>query len=406
VDLSRIENWTRDMLEAEARRRGVRDPELRSRSELVRMILRDQYGDQLARGREQLNRGLRTLKTARQLMGVAIDAAVSSLPEPFETLVKLRAGLPLDDRAHDHAAHDAPSYGEPTTWEEREAEARGEIPDEPIATTQAADDATPAAEDAAPVEPLVTAEPSTTAESPPTPESPSATPAQALAEPESAGVHVAAAAAAPTAPKADTPVRVDVGAPQAAMARPTPPPPTPSTRSFIEEPIRTHSMARLLAAQGHRERALAIYEELLALGTESDGEALAREAEALRAGHVPEAAVLPEPPPLRELPVAGDGDRVELAGDVGQGLSLRWEVSAGGRERARAVLGRDGELAVRLVTIGPDPERVVSSRITEHGPVSDSGQWTTEPVASGARCFAAVGLRADDRFVSIAHASV
>src|SRR5262245_43486556 len=50
-------------------------------------------------------------------------------------------------------------------------------------------------------------------------------------------------------------------------ARPTPPPaaPAPALRSArsatleCNEPIRTRSMAKLLAAQGHPERALAIY---------------------------------------------------------------------------------------------------------------------------------------------------
>jgi len=47
-----------------------------------------------------------------------------------------------------------------------------------------------------------------------------------------------------------------------------------------EEPIRTRSMARLLAGQGHRARALKIYEALLA--ADSSDESLRAEAEALR----------------------------------------------------------------------------------------------------------------------------
>jgi hypothetical protein len=46
------------------------------------------------------------------------------------------------------------------------------------------------------------------------------------------------------------------------------------------EPIRTRTMARLLAAQGYRQRALAIYEELLA--APGADETLRAEAEALR----------------------------------------------------------------------------------------------------------------------------
>ena len=46
------------------------------------------------------------------------------------------------------------------------------------------------------------------------------------------------------------------------------------------EPIRTRTMARLLASQGHRGRALSIYDDLLAKG-DADG-SLREEAEALR----------------------------------------------------------------------------------------------------------------------------
>jgi hypothetical protein len=52
------------------------------------------------------------------------------------------------------------------------------------------------------------------------------------------------------------------------------------SRAVDEEPIRTRTMARLLAAQGHRARALAIYDALLT--TESDA-SLRAEAELLRA---------------------------------------------------------------------------------------------------------------------------
>ena len=46
------------------------------------------------------------------------------------------------------------------------------------------------------------------------------------------------------------------------------------------EPIRTRTMARLLALQGHPERALSIYDELLAVDTDPK---LLAEAEELRA---------------------------------------------------------------------------------------------------------------------------
>ena len=165
-------------------------------------------------------------------------------------------------------------------------------------------------------------------------------------------------------------------------------------------------MARRLASQGHRGRALAIYEELLARNSQ-DAE-LREEAEALRRGDRPtyEEPRLPTPsqlPPTEATSLTGE-DRIECEGVVGEGLRLRWEVSEAGTERARAVLGSSGELAIRIVTISPDQERVVRSEITEHGPVGPSGQWTTPLADSGSRGFASIGLRADDRFVSIVHA--
>lgn len=55
---------------------------------------------------------------------------------------------------------------------------------------------------------------------------------------------------------------------------------TPVQIALCKEPIRTRTMAKLLAAQGHRERALSIYEHLL---REDQDETLKAEANALRA---------------------------------------------------------------------------------------------------------------------------
>jgi hypothetical protein len=181
----------------------------------------------------------------------------------------------------------------------------------------------------------------------------------------------------------------------------------PTTRSFVEEPIRTHSMARLLAAQGHRERALLIYEELVAKNS-ADTE-LAREAGALRDHGALGFAVgeLPRPvqrsPDTRETPALASGDSIECCAPRPGELQLRWSVSEAGLERARVLLGAPGELAVRWVDIRPDASRVVRSEITEHGPVAARGEWTLPASSGSARAFAAVGLREAQRFVSIAH---
>lgn len=76
-------------------------------------------------------------------------------------------------------------------------------------------------------------------------------------------------------------------APPAAVVSPSAPaaPAAPSVVAsrvvmVCNEPIRTRTMARLLASQGHRERALSIYEYLLSRG--SNDESLRAEADALR----------------------------------------------------------------------------------------------------------------------------
>ncbi len=121
-----------------------------------------------------------------------------------------------------------------------------------------------------------------------------------LAAPEGEGMNADAAAGA-TAPDlaiAVVPAAVEdasVAAPasgagmKAVGARATALPPVPPSlaaalaketpRALCDEPIRTRTMARLLAAQGYRKRALSIYEHLLALG---DDPALRAEADALR----------------------------------------------------------------------------------------------------------------------------
>lgn len=336
LDIGRIEAWTRQMLEAEARRRGIRGPEFRPRRDLIRLILKHQYGDRLSAGRERIAKGVRTIEQARGTMAGLMSSALSALPEPRGALTRLRARLPLSGS---RAAHD---------------------PREPVERPPAAQRAAAArAQAGAPGRRTPTVEP------PPSPVSPEPQP---VAAPRRAASSV-----------------------------------SPSTRTFVEEPIRTHSMARLLAVQGHRERALAIYAELLAQNSED--EALRREAQAVREGRRVEPQLLPDPPAGFDrvvLPEVSDVLRCE--GTPATGLRLHWQISEDGQRRARAVLGRGGELAVRVVAIRPDPVQVVCSEVTEHGPVAADGGWQSPALPDAARCFAAVGLRDGDHFVAIVHA--
>jgi hypothetical protein len=200
-------------------------------------------------------------------------------------------------------------------------------------------------------------------------------------------------------------VRLEVTAPINNSGDEVNPTVAPTARTFIEEPIRTRSMARLLAAQGHRDRACAIYDELLEkipsdAQLQSEAESVRRgqpvgfeNAERIRRAANAEPIVLPE-----------CADLVRCEGGADEALTVRWTITEQGKERAAAVLGRGGELAVRIMAVVPDPELVVRSEVTEYGPVESSGSWTARALPRGARCFTAVGLRANNRFVAIIHA--
>jgi hypothetical protein len=97
---------------------------------------------------------------------------------------------------------------------------------------------------------------------------------------------IAADPGAPSAPRAPA-IDADPGLPSAPSS-PAPEPAAVASAASDErpqrvqhEPIRTRTMARLLATQGYRQRALAIYEELLAQAGADDS--LRAEVEALRA---------------------------------------------------------------------------------------------------------------------------
>jgi hypothetical protein len=102
-------------------------------------------------------------------------------------------------------------------------------------------------------------------------------------EPRSANTKVAAVVA-PAAPVAETEAAFRPLPPPAASAKLPESVPVAPAVMICQEPIRTRTMARLLAAQGHPQRALSIYDYLLAR-PEAD-ESLRREAEALRSAQV------------------------------------------------------------------------------------------------------------------------
>lgn len=157
------------------------------------------------------------------------------------------------------------------------------------------------------------------------------------------------------------------------------------------EPIRTRTMARLLAKQGYYRRALAIYDQLLR-GRPDDAE-LRVEADEVRSQAGEEDAVIPE----------GEGEVVSLSVDASRVL-VSWELDDVSVQRARRVLGAEGTLAARLVWVAPDATTLVRSDMRERRDVPSAGEWVIGELPEGARATASVGITDGERFISIAHA--
>src|SRR5262245_37003830 len=111
LDLSRIEAWTREMLEAEARKRRIRSPEFRTRSELVRLILKHQYGARFNAAREGVAKGRRAVEQTRDLVNEVVSTTLSFIPSPFRALKRLRG-------ESDRPTTDPPEWArsEPPSW--------------------------------------------------------------------------------------------------------------------------------------------------------------------------------------------------------------------------------------------------------------------------------------------------
>lgn len=346
MDLSTLTKLTREQLDTFAKRAGITNPERSTAAELVGALLNQRV--------ESAERALRRNKSnaASQVAhGVLAALSQSGLLKRFARTEALPSTQP---------------------WQRTQPRpATQPTPPTPAATP------TPEPIVAATPEPIVAA----------TPEPVHAEPVQVQTAPaEPAPAEVAPPTPAQPAPPA-TPAILDDGVP---------------TRRFVEEPIRTRSMARVLLTQGHRDRALSILESIV---RDDPNDLAARDdLERLRADVPLDAQLsrLPEPTALPTLPTTGDS--VTLQPLEGRALHLAWATTASGIARAQAVLGAAGELALRVVAITPDPTRVVRSEITERGPVEPQGDWTSPAVEPGARCFAAIGVRSGGRFVAIAHA--
>lgn len=169
---------------------------------------------------------------------------------------------------------------------------------------------------------------------------------------------------------------------------------TPSAPPPSDEPIRTRSMARLLEQQGHLTRALPMVRELRA--ARPDDEELARWEERLTQT-VAERALAEH---ARSETQAGSFVRFVL---VEGRRGVVWHVDEPGVDRARALLGGDGALLLRVVRVLSLPDHSVETRQADR-PTEHRG-WALLDAPLEARLVVAIGVGDGERFASIAHAS-
>lgn len=172
----------------------------------------------------------------------------------------------------------------------------------------------------------------------------------------------------------------------------------------MQEPIATRTMARLLAAQGHPRRALAIYKKLL---REQPGDAsLEEEAAALGRKRTRTSKTTPNVGASEEDDDShATGEVVFVRGPEGQ-LVVAWSLPKAAAERAQSILGPQGRPTARVVVVRASSSGGIL-RETFDLQASDEALFEGEgsiPAPPGARVTAAIGLLAGERFVSVAHA--
>jgi len=179
-------------------------------------------------------------------------------------------------------------------------------------------------------------------------------------------------------------------------------------------PIRTRTLARLLAEQGHGARALAIYEELIAA---SPGDlTLVREAHAIGAEPSDRDAG-PTIEAVRGPAALYGSDQITAAIVDANTLFVHWEVTEAGTARARSVAESAGRsagepatpdapaLTLRIVVLRADSDGVVRSEAIERTAPPAGGETFVTGLPADATLFAAVGVRRGERFVAITHAA-
>ncbi|MCB9657605.1 MAG: hypothetical protein R3B40_06630 [Polyangiales bacterium] len=163
-----------------------------------------------------------------------------------------------------------------------------------------------------------------------------------------------------------------------------------------DEPIPTRTMARLLHEQGHHRRALAILEGLVERHPEDP--ALHADLTSVR-----KALGLTEPAQGAKHDPQARAELVTMRLPDARVL-LAWGLSEASLASAKS-MGATGTLVARVLVHAPSGGGTLARTLTDRE-VTATGEWAVGPVVSGSYVAAAVGFRDGERFTSVASAPV
>lgn len=385
MDLKDIEEWGRDLLQSEATKRGVRNPEVYSRSELMRLILQDYGAPTNVKEAARLIGGI--LGSAKEVFRSRLGAAKRLSGKGTRTYVG--AGRDAEQARREAEAKPYADWAREKRSEEaalREAEVKPHA--------DSAHDENSGEEEAA----LREAE---------------AKPWAARSEEDEGALRESERVRAESRDQRRESERVRADARAAGAAH------DDDSRNLLKAGWHEVPIERAKLPQEWQQGEIlspwtpeplsedAVKANLVPRVDErpsSQSGVRRASADALLSGEVPERESSVEVVSAQSTPPAA-AEHISYGPHPVDGLLVRWSVTAEAIERARKVLGADGELAVRIVAVRADPPAAVKTDVIEHGPVGEVGDWTAPLLASEARYVSAIGLRSQTRFVSIVHAS-
>ena len=166
------------------------------------------------------------------------------------------------------------------------------------------------------------------------------------------------------------------------------------------EPIVTQTMARLLDAQGHHQRALRIYDELMR--ARPDDAALRREMDGARSRAKGRRAQAPK---LEDADAESDEDAVVALHVDATTALISWDLDAQKLEVSRALLSSRSPLMARALIVFPSKGEFVSRELRSCA-ADREGHWVLSDLPPGAHTAVALGLELESGFHSLAHAAM